>query len=151
QEQPRKHRRLNLHSASPSGLRQSYRPRWSSRHLESEHYEKDALDAQLRENLDLLEGKRVEAHLWELMYKKTIARLYNNKVRPWQVTTGDLVLCKAEVSDPTRTQGKLAPTCEGPYRVVRMVREGTCILANLDGKQLPRTWHIQSEKVLHIG
>ncbi|RRT46384.1 hypothetical protein B296_00051803 [Ensete ventricosum] len=80
---------------------------------------KDTSDAQLRENLDFLEEKCAKAHLRELTYKKAIARLYNNK-------------------------GKLAPTWEGLYRVVRMIREGTYILANLDGKQLPRTWHISN-------
>ncbi|RRT63785.1 hypothetical protein B296_00028385 [Ensete ventricosum] len=34
QEQPQRHRRLNLHSASPLGLRQSYCPRLYSRHSE---------------------------------------------------------------------------------------------------------------------
>ncbi|RWV91179.1 hypothetical protein BHE74_00022281 [Ensete ventricosum] len=87
--------------------------------LRTKHYEKDTSDTQLRENLNLLEERRVEAHLWELTYKKAVARLYNNK-------------------------GKLAPTWEGLYRVVKGVQEGTCILANLDDKQLPRTWHISN-------
>ncbi|RZR88596.1 hypothetical protein BHM03_00016222 [Ensete ventricosum] len=82
--------------------------------LRVEHYERGTSNAQLRENLNFLEEKRVEAHLRELTYKKAIARLYNNK-------------------------GKLAPTWEGLYRVVRMIREGTYILANLEGRQLPRT------------
>ncbi|RWV82044.1 hypothetical protein GW17_00056488 [Ensete ventricosum] len=83
--------------------------------LRVEHHEKDTSDAQLYENLDFLEEKRTEAHQRELTYKKAIARLYNNKVRPRQVTTGDIVLRKAEVSDPTRTRGKLAPTWESLY------------------------------------
>ncbi|RWW56924.1 hypothetical protein BHE74_00036321 [Ensete ventricosum] len=112
--------------------------------LRAERYEKDTSDAQLHENLDLLEERRTEAHLRELTYKKAIARLYNIKVRPQQVTTSDLVLRKAEESDPTRTRGKLAPTWEGPYRVIKMVRKGTCIFANQDDKQLPRTWHISN-------
>ncbi|RRT69003.1 hypothetical protein B296_00021603 [Ensete ventricosum] len=114
--------------------------------LKVEHYENDTSDAQLHENLDFLEEKRAEAHLQELTYKKVVARLYNNKIRPRQVTMGDLVLLKAEVSDPTQTWDKLAPTWEGLYRVVRMIREGTYILMNLDGKQLPRTWHISNLK-----
>ncbi|RWW56919.1 hypothetical protein BHE74_00036327, partial [Ensete ventricosum] len=65
--------------------------------------------------------------------------LYNSRVRPWQVAPGDLILRRAEVSDPTRTRGKLAPTWEGPYRVVKVIREVTYVLVNLDGRQLPRT------------
>ncbi|RZS11921.1 hypothetical protein BHM03_00043285 [Ensete ventricosum] len=80
--------------------------------LKAERYEKDTSDAQLHENLDLLEERHTEAHLRELTYKKAIARLYNSKC-------------------------KLPRTWQGPYLVVKMVREGTCILANLDGKQLP--------------
>ncbi|RWW80801.1 hypothetical protein BHE74_00010840 [Ensete ventricosum] len=89
--------------------------------IKTEYYEKDASDAQQCENLDLLEERRAEAHLQELIYKKVIARLYNSRVCPRQVTSGDLILCKAEVSDPTRTRGKLAPTWEGLYRVVKVV------------------------------
>ncbi|RWW70579.1 hypothetical protein BHE74_00021739 [Ensete ventricosum] len=89
--------------------------------LRVEHYEKGTSDAQLRENLDFLEEKCTEAHLRKLTYTKAIARLYNNKVRPRQVTTGDLVLRRAEVSDPAQTRGKLAPMWEGLYQVVRMI------------------------------
>ncbi|RWW47933.1 hypothetical protein BHE74_00046042 [Ensete ventricosum] len=92
-----------------------------------EYYEKDASDTQLRENLDLLEGRWAKAHL---TYKKAVARLYNSKVCPLRETSGDLVLRKAEVSDPDRTRDKLALTCEGLYRVIKIAREGTCILAN---------------------
>ncbi|RRT71730.1 hypothetical protein B296_00011734, partial [Ensete ventricosum] len=70
--------------------------------------------------------------------------LYTSKVYPLRETSGDLILRKAEVSDPDRTRDKLALTYEGLYRVVKIVREDTCILANLDGKQLPRTWHISN-------
>ncbi|RWW12144.1 hypothetical protein BHE74_00007873, partial [Ensete ventricosum] len=70
--------------------------------------------------------------------------LYNRKVLPRQVRLGDLVLQKAKVNDSTRSQGKLAPNWEGLYGVVKAIREGTCTLATLDGKQLPRTWHISN-------
>ncbi|RWW59598.1 hypothetical protein BHE74_00033455 [Ensete ventricosum] len=38
-----------------------------------------------------------------------VARLYDHKVRPRQVGLGDLVVRRAEISAPNRTQGKLAP------------------------------------------
>ncbi|RZS07686.1 hypothetical protein BHM03_00038557 [Ensete ventricosum] len=78
--------------------------------LRVEHYEGATSDAQLRENLDLLEEKRTEAHLRELTFQKAIALLYNSRVCPRQVAPGDLILRRAEVSDPTQTRGKLAPT-----------------------------------------
>ncbi|RWW68964.1 hypothetical protein BHE74_00023466, partial [Ensete ventricosum] len=60
--------------------------------------------------------------------------LYNHKVFPRQIKAGDLVLRKAEVSDPTRSRGKLAPNWEGPYRVANTSREGTYTLVTM-----PRT------------
>ncbi|RRT81272.1 hypothetical protein B296_00001054 [Ensete ventricosum] len=57
---------------------------------------------------------------------------------------GDLVLRKANVSYPTRSRGKLAPNWEGPYRVVEVVREETYTLAIMEGRVLPRTWHISN-------
>ncbi|RRT31508.1 hypothetical protein B296_00047581 [Ensete ventricosum] len=39
---------------------------------------------------------------------------------------GDLVLRKIEISDSTRSRGKLAPNWEDPYRVIDVVRDGTC-------------------------
>ncbi|RRT63521.1 hypothetical protein B296_00042655 [Ensete ventricosum] len=50
-----------------------------------------------------------------------------------------MVLGKAEVSDPTRSRGKLAPNWEGPYLVVNTSREGTYTLVTMEGNQLPRT------------
>ncbi|RZR78138.1 hypothetical protein BHM03_00003388 [Ensete ventricosum] len=47
-----------------------------------------------------------------------MAKLYNHEVCPWKVTDGDLVLRKAEVSNQTRSRGKLELSWEGPYRMV---------------------------------
>ncbi|XP_065035978.1 uncharacterized protein LOC135671746 [Musa acuminata AAA Group] len=79
----------------------------------------------LRADLNLLEARRANAHLKDLSYKRAVARIYNRKVRPRPIKLGDLVLRRAEVSDPTRARGKLAPNCEGPYRVIEVVRVGT--------------------------
>ncbi|RWW58581.1 hypothetical protein BHE74_00034536 [Ensete ventricosum] len=89
---------------------------------------------QLRENLDLLEEKRADAHLRTLAYRRAVTKLYNCRVRPRLVKMGYQVLRKAEVSDPTRSRGKLAPNWEGPYRVVKVVREGTYTLATMEGE-----------------
>ncbi|RRT32249.1 hypothetical protein B296_00053383, partial [Ensete ventricosum] len=77
----------------------------------------EASHQQLRENLDLLEEKRADAHLRALAYRRAVTKLYNH-------------------------QGKLAPNWEGPYRVVEVIRDGTYTLATMKGRVLPRTWHI---------
>ncbi|RRT34364.1 hypothetical protein B296_00058974 [Ensete ventricosum] len=82
-------------------------------------HDEEASSQQLRENLDLLEEKRADAHLRTLTYKKAVTRLYNHK-------------------------GKLTPNWEGPYRVVDVIQEGTCTLTTVEGRLLPRTWHISN-------
>ncbi|RWV79591.1 hypothetical protein GW17_00059246 [Ensete ventricosum] len=63
---------------------------------------------------------------------------------------GDLVLRRADVSDPGRTQEKLAPRWEGSYRVTRVIRDGTYILLMMEGKTLPRTWHLSNLKKFYV-
>ncbi|XP_009386946.2 uncharacterized protein LOC103973966 [Musa acuminata AAA Group] len=64
-------------------------------------YKQDDSEEGLWANLDLIEEKRAEAHLRILAYKKAMARIYNRKVQPRPIKVRDLVLRKAEVSDPT--------------------------------------------------
>ncbi|RWW70862.1 hypothetical protein BHE74_00021435 [Ensete ventricosum] len=52
-----------------------------------------------------------------------------NKLKAVQIRSGDLVLRKAEDNDPTKARGKLAPNWDGPYRIVKAIREGTYTLA----------------------
>ncbi|RWW01356.1 hypothetical protein GW17_00035613 [Ensete ventricosum] len=97
------------------------------------------LEAGLGENLDMLKERRAKAYLKTLHYQRAIARLYNRRIRPRPNGEGDLVLRKAEVSNPGRTRKKLAPRWEGPYRVTRVVQDGTYTLSTMEGKKLPRT------------
>ncbi|RWW56122.1 hypothetical protein BHE74_00037186 [Ensete ventricosum] len=114
-------------------------------------HDKGVSSQQLRENLDLLEEKRADTHLRMLAYKKVFARLYNHRVRPRFIRAGNLVLRKAEVSDPTQSRGKLALNWEGPYRVIDVVRKGTYILAIVEGWLLSRIMaHLKSSKNLCI-
>ncbi|RRT58228.1 hypothetical protein B296_00041319 [Ensete ventricosum] len=63
-------------------------------------YDEVASNNQLRENLDLLEEKRAEAHLRILAYKKAVAKLYNRK-------------------------DKLATNRKDLYRIIDVIREET--------------------------
>ncbi|RZS27544.1 hypothetical protein BHM03_00061042, partial [Ensete ventricosum] len=83
--------------------------------VQTQHQEES--DQQLRTSLDLLEEKRADAHLRALAYRRAVARIYNRR-------------------------GKLAPNWEGPYRVIDVIRDGTYTLATMEGRVLPRTWHI---------
>ncbi|RWV78062.1 hypothetical protein GW17_00061029 [Ensete ventricosum] len=58
--------------------------------LRIQTHDEEASNQQLRENLDLLEEKRVDAHLRTLAYRRVVAKLYNRRVRPRLVKMGDL-------------------------------------------------------------
>lgn len=74
--------------------------------LRTENFDEATLEEGLKANLDFANERRVEAHPCILEYKKVVARLYNQRVQPREVKVGDLVLCKAEVSNTTGSQGK---------------------------------------------
>ncbi|RRT37633.1 hypothetical protein B296_00038398, partial [Ensete ventricosum] len=82
-----------------------------------ETYQEPSSSDRLRENLDLLKERRAAMHMQILEYKKAVANLYNRI-------------------------GKLAPNWEGPYQIESAAREGTYTLVTMEGKQLPRKWHI---------
>ncbi|XP_065033898.1 uncharacterized protein LOC135666260 [Musa acuminata AAA Group] len=118
--------------------------------LRTRSYDEEASNQGLRASLDMLEERRTDAHLKALSHQRAVARVYNRKVQPRPIKLGDLVLRRAEVSDPTRTRGKLAPKWEGPYRVAGVVQPGTYRLTAMDGSSLPRTWNIQNLKKFFV-
>ncbi|RRT79982.1 hypothetical protein B296_00022160 [Ensete ventricosum] len=63
---------------------------------------------------------------------------------------GDLVVRKAEISDPGHSHRKLVPRWEGLYHVLRVVRDGTYTLMTMEGKTLPRTWHMSNLKKFYV-
>ncbi|RWW44176.1 hypothetical protein BHE74_00050097 [Ensete ventricosum] len=63
----------------------------------------EASEASLKENLDMLEEHKAKAHQKNLHYHRVVAQLYNQRIQPQPIGTGDLVLRRAEVSDPGRT------------------------------------------------
>ncbi|RWV79826.1 hypothetical protein BHE74_00054526, partial [Ensete ventricosum] len=69
----------------------------------------------LRVVLDLISEVKAKAHTQALRYKKTLVKLYDQGICPRGDGLGDLVLYKAEVSNPIRSQGKLASNWEGLY------------------------------------
>nr|GEX42500.1 retrovirus-related Pol polyprotein from transposon opus [Tanacetum cinerariifolium] len=97
-------------------------------------------DANLRLNLDLLEEIRELASLRNARYKAQTEKYYNNKVKHNQFKIGDFVLRRNEASRQ-EGQRKPGPNWEGPYQVTSTKRAGTYILADMNGRPVPRTWH----------
>ena len=76
-------------------------------------------------------------------HKEAMARYYNRKVKVRRFNTGDLILKKVSQAIKDQSQGKLGPTWEGLYEVIRHSREGSYYLKSLDGQKLPRPWNIE--------
>lgn len=108
-----------------------------------ENFEEGTSEDGLRANLDFIKERRADAHLRALVYKKTIAKLYNRRVNPQSIKLDDLVLRNAKVSNLTHAWGKLAPNWEGPYKVMDVVQDGTYRLTTQEDWLL-RTWHISN-------
>ncbi|KAL0386560.1 UNVERIFIED_CONTAM: hypothetical protein Slati_4594300 [Sesamum latifolium] len=75
----------------------------------------------LRMNLDFVEEARERAAVRVAMYKASMDKVYNARVKPISFQVGDLVMRKAEASGPIE---KLNPKWEGPYKVVEIVNAG---------------------------
>ncbi|XP_071742632.1 uncharacterized protein [Rutidosis leptorrhynchoides] len=105
-----------------------------------QNFDEESNSEALRENLNLLEERRLSAAVKEANNKQKIAKYYNLRVRSRSYKCGDLVLHKNDASHVEDTR-KLGPYWEGPYRVVGASNIGACHLATLDGKPVKRTWH----------
>lgn len=112
----------------------------------TEHYDPTKNEGELRLNLDLLEEKREQAQLRLATYQQRIARYYNRRVKPRSFRVGDLVLREVTLATKELNAGKLAPTWEGPYRVIKVVRPSTYKLEMLDGRELPHPWNAEHLK-----
>ncbi|GFY92744.1 hypothetical protein Acr_08g0011400 [Actinidia rufa] len=103
-------------------------------------------EAKLRLNLDLLDEKRENAEISQVAYKHPITKYYNQKVKHKSFLSGYLVLRKVSLSTKEPNVGKLGPTWEGPYRVIKVSRPGTYWLKDTSGKALPYPWNTEHLK-----
>lgn len=87
-----------------------------------------------------MEEIREEARIKEEKYKRKLENFYNAKVKSKDLRKGDLVLSNAQLTGLEQNRGKLSPNWEGPYVIKKVIREGTYILTDNNGKTLPRTY-----------
>ena len=97
-------------------------------------------------NLDLIDEVRETVETRIKRYQENIACHYNAEVKPRQFSIGDLVLRKVTLATKYPTQGKLGPNWEGPYKVVKIRRQGTYHLEDTNGRRLPHSWNAQNLK-----
>ena len=74
--------------------------------------------------------------------KTTNTRPQNTtNVRNRRFNEGDLVLRKVFQNTAERNTGKLGANCEGPYKIIKVVRPGSYEISNMQGVKIPRAWN----------
>nr|KYP74527.1 Transposon Ty3-I Gag-Pol polyprotein [Cajanus cajan] len=94
---------------------------------------------ELATDLDLLDELRDEAQIHAEACKLRAARRYNSRVKPRSFREGDLVWRLLGEARKDTSDGKLAPTWGGPFRVAENLENGAYRLEELSGKPVPRT------------
>ena len=79
-------------------------------------------------------------------YKHQVTKYYNKRFKLMSFWLGDLVLRNGTLSIKELNAGKLDPTWEGPYRVVRVTKPETYWLKNMKGRALPHPWNAEHLK-----
>ncbi|GKF67838.1 hypothetical protein Tco_0197517 [Tanacetum coccineum] len=106
-------------------------------------------DEELRLNLDLLEERRERAAIREAKAKLKMTKYYNARVRGVTFRPGDFVYHSNEASH-AMDGGKLSPKWEGPYEVIKTLRDGAYMLRSMDGTVLLQTWNIANLKKCYL-
>ena len=113
-------------------------------------YNYESNNSQLRLNLDLLDEARDQAEARTKAYQWGMAHYYDRQVKHREFEVRDLVLRKVTLATKDLTQGKLGPTWEGSYKVVKFYRRGTYYLEKLDGTALLHPWNTENLKKYYL-
>ena len=100
-------------------------------------------------NLDLIDGRRINAIRHGQLYQNRMARVFNKKVKPRHFSPGQLVL-KRIFQNQDEAKGKFSPNWQGSYIVSRVLTGGSLILAEMDGEVWPKPINSESVKKYYI-
>ena len=74
-------------------------------------------------------------------YWQRTAKYFNKRLKRRQFKAGEWVLMKVTIATQDLTEGKVGPTWEGLYKVLKSHQEGAYYLQAVDGKPLLRPWN----------
>ena len=106
-------------------------------------------DEELHINLYLVEEVREMVVVRNAEYKRRMVKFYNLRVKHRSFQPCDLVLKKVILATKDSREGKLGPNWEGPYLVTKVVRPGTYIIQNFEGKVLLHPWNAKHLKMYY--
>ena len=104
-----------------------------------ENYEEQAIAVQI-EDVDRVEEEHLITYVCTAKYLEGLWRYHNHNIKGHSFAVGDLVLRRKQ-----KTEGmhKLSFPWEGPYVVKEVTRPGSYRLCDLDGIDVPNSWHIE--------
>ena len=110
------------------------------------NFNKENNEVELGLNNDLLIERRERAEMRQVAYKHQVVKYYNKRVKHTSFLLGDLILREVTLSMKDLNVGKLGPTWEGPYRVVKVSRPETYWLEDMGRRALPYPWNAKHLK-----
>ena len=105
-----------------------------------ENYDEEQAAAVRTEDVNRAKKERLITCVLIAKYLEGLWRYYNRNVKGRSFAVGDLVLRRKQ-----KTEGmhKLSSPWEGPYIVKEVTRLGSYRLCDLDGIDVPNSWHIE--------
>ena len=105
-----------------------------------ENYDEKQATTVQTEDVDRAEEECLISYVRIAKYLEGLRRYYNHNIKGHSFAVGDLVLRRKQ-----KTEGmhKLSSPWEGPYVVKEVTRPGSYNLCDLDGINVPYSWHIQ--------
>jgi hypothetical protein len=98
------------------------------------------------DSLDQLEEARDMALLHSAWYQQSLRRYRARGVRSRDLQVGDLVL---RLRQDARGHHKLMAPWEGPFIIAKILKPGTCKLANSQGEVYSNAWNIRQLRRLY--
>ena len=105
-----------------------------------ENYDEEQATTVRTEDVDRVEEERLITCVCIAKYLEGLQRYYNRNVKGRSFAIGDLVLRRKQ-----KTEGmhKLSSPWERPYVVKEVTRPGSYRLSDLEGIDVPNSWHIE--------
>ena len=105
-----------------------------------ENFDEEQATAFWTKDVDKAEEERLITYVHTAKYLEGLWRYYDYNIKGCSFAVGDLVLRRKQ-----KTEGmhKLSSPWEGPYVVKDVTRLGSYRLCDLDGIDVPNSWHIE--------
>ena len=104
------------------------------------NYDEEQAAAVWTEDIDRAKEERLITCVRTAKYLEGLRRYYNCNIKGRSFAVGDLVLRRKQ---KTEGKHKLSSPWEGPYVIKEVTRPGSYHLRDLDGIDIPNSWHIE--------